>query len=266
MKIVSLLLVIALVLVFAVGSVTAVTNTITNATTKSYVPTLQDEKFINWMEETDELLYPCLKSINDAVANDEFHKVDRLWREALGICRQAQGERYNHLVSSEMQHVKVEYGNYLNCVESALEYLGKYKSDIVLYRVSSYSYGDYRSKVDGECGVYKKSSADMLEEFLAEVPEPTPTPTPTPKPTPVATQKPTPVATPSPTPEPTPEPSHTPEVELDSDSDGVPDKYDYAPTDPTVQTKEDTKTPGFGVIFAICSLIAVAYLVRRRSR
>ncbi len=64
----------------------------------------------------------------------------------------------------------------------------------------------------------------------------------------------------------TPEPTPTPEVNLDSDSDGVPDKYDYAPNDPTVQTKEDTKTPGFGAILAISSLLVVAYFVRRRSR
>lgn len=51
----------------------------------------------------------------------------------------------------------------------------------------------------------------------------------------------------------------------DSDGDGVPDEHDYAPNDPNVQTKEDVKTPGFGVIFAIGSLLAVAYLVRRRK-
>jgi len=127
-------------------------------------------------------------------------------------------------------------------------------------RRARYGVQDYKG-IDQECRDWmcqmrdcQRSSTNMLEKLLAEVPEPTPTPTSTPKPTPIAT--------PSPTPEPTP----TPEVELDSDSDGVPDKYDYAPNDPTVQTKEDTKTPGFGVTFAICSLIAVAYLVRRRSR
>jgi len=54
-------------------------------------------------------------------------------------------------------------------------------------------------------------------------------------------------------------------AEKDSDGDGVPDEYDYAPNDPNVQTKEDVKIPGFGAIFAIVSLLALAYLVLRRK-
>ena len=54
--------------------------------------------------------------------------------------------------------------------------------------------------------------------------------------------------------------------EKDSDGDGVPDEHDYATNDPNVQTKEDIKTPGFGAILAIGSLLAVVYLVLRRRR
>jgi len=42
------------------------------------------------------------------------------------------------------------------------------------------------------------------------------------------------------------------------------DKYDYAPNDPTVQTAENIKIPGFGTILAIGSLLVVAYFVIRR--
>ena len=52
--------------------------------------------------------------------------------------------------------------------------------------------------------------------------------------------------------------------EIDSDGDGVPDEYDYAPNDADVQTKADVETPGFGVIFAIGSLLVVAFGLRRR--
>jgi hypothetical protein len=44
----------------------------------------------------------------------------------------------------------------------------------------------------------------------------------------------------------------------------VPDGYDYAPKDSHVQTKEDVKTPGFSAIFAIGSVLAVAFGVRRK--
>lgn len=52
---------------------------------------------------------------------------------------------------------------------------------------------------------------------------------------------------------------------MDSDNDGVPDKYDYAPYDPKVQTKSDIKTPGFEVMFAITGLLVVTYLLKRRK-
>lgn len=51
-----------------------------------------------------------------------------------------------------------------------------------------------------------------------------------------------------PTPTPTPLPtvaSTVPPALIDLDDDGVPDKYDYAPYDPDMQTQNDIKTPGF---------------------
>ena len=56
----------------------------------------------------------------------------------------------------------------------------------------------------------------------------------------------------------------TPTVLVDSDGDGVPDQYDYNPYDPDIQSRRDTKTPGFEAVFAVVGLLAVAYLFRRR--
>jgi PGF-CTERM protein len=53
--------------------------------------------------------------------------------------------------------------------------------------------------------------------------------------------------------------------EKDSDGDGVPDQYDYAPYDPNMQSRNDIRTPGFEAVFAIAGLLAVAYLLRRRG-
>ena len=52
--------------------------------------------------------------------------------------------------------------------------------------------------------------------------------------------------------------------EKDTDSDGVPDKYDYDLYDPNVQSRGDVKVPAFEAVFAIVGLLAVAYLSRRR--
>jgi hypothetical protein len=62
-------------------------------------------------------------------------------------------------------------------------------------------------------------------------------------------------------------------VLVDSDGDGVPNKYDYAPYDPNIQTERDIipeatptpKPPGFDVIFAIIGLLTIAYFLRRRK-
>jgi hypothetical protein len=51
---------------------------------------------------------------------------------------------------------------------------------------------------------------------------------------------------------------------VDSDGNGVPDGYNHTPKDSHVQTKEDVKTPGFSAIFAIGSVLAVAFGVRRK--
>ena len=58
-------------------------------------------------------------------------------------------------------------------------------------------------------------------------------------------------------------PTPTPRVEKDSDDDGVPDEFDYAPNDPDVQTKDDVTTSGVGAIFVICSLL-VGYFVKKK--
>ncbi|MCK4735914.1 MAG: hypothetical protein KAT65_25895 [Methanophagales archaeon] len=60
---------------------------------------------------------------------------------------------------------------------------------------------------------------------------------------------------------------------VDSDRDGVPDKYDYAPYDPNVQTKSDIipettpapEPPGFDVILTISGLLTTAYLLKRKN-
>ncbi len=122
---------------------------------------------------------------------------------------------------------------------------------------------------------------------IAVTTTPTPTPiqpTPSSTPTPTSTPSPTPTQTPSHPPVYTPAPMHTPTLSpisspsptptlVDSDGDGVPDRYDYAPYDPNVQTKSDIKPettptpqpPGFEVPFVIVGLLLVAYLIKRRK-
>jgi PGF-CTERM protein len=113
---------------------------------------------------------------------------------------------------------------------------------------------------------------------VATTPTPTsiPSSTPTPSPTPTQTPSPSPIYTPAPmhtpTQSPISSPSPTPTL-VDSDDDGVSDRYDYAPYDPNVQTKGDIKPettptpqpPGFEVLFVIVGLLLVAYLITRRK-
>ncbi len=105
---------------------------------------------------------------------------------------------------------------------------------------------------------------------------PSPTSTLTPSPTPTQTLSPSPIYTLAPTHTPTPSPISSPSPTptfVDSDGDGVPDRYDYAPYDPNVQTKGDIKPettptpqpPGFEVLFVIVGLLLVAYLIKRRK-
>ena len=89
-------------------------------------------------------------------------------------------------------------------------------------------------------------------------------------PTIIPTKSPTPISTPAPAFTPTPTPIS---ALVDSDGDGIPDKYDYAPYDPNIQTERDIipeatptpKPPGFDVIFAIIGLLIIAYFLRRRK-
>ncbi len=261
-----IVIVIALVLVFALVSVTDVKSKITTATPKPYVPTIQDDKFMNWMAGTDETLDSYRQSVFNATEDEDYFRLVMLCEEASGICDQARTERYDYQVSTRMLPVKDEYGVYLNCLKTAFDYIGRHADDIARYGAQG---SDVEIEQEKRDWLYRirdchTSSADMLEKLLAEVPEPTPTPKPTRIFKPVATPSPTIVSTPVPTPVATPSPA--PEVELDSDGDGVPDRNDYAPNDPAVQAKGDIKTPGFGVILAIGSLIAVAYLVLRRRK
>jgi hypothetical protein len=80
-------------------------------------------------------------------------------------------------------------------------------------------------------------------------------------PTIIPTKSPIPISTPAPAFTPTPTPIS---ALVDSDGDGVPDKYDYAPYDPNVQGKSDIKTPGFEAIFAIVGLLLGTHFLRRR--
>ena len=125
-------------------------------------------------------------------------------------------------------------------------YPGDYSITISLFRNSRFvvymdANLDYAEDVTAV-----KTLPKMIDTKLEQIKVPTPTPYLSSTPPP---------ATPRP----------TPQLKKDSDGDGVPDEYDYAPYDPNVQTKSDVKTPGFGAIFAIAGLFAVVYLLRRRK-
>ena len=107
----------------------------------------------------------------------------------------------------------------------------KYANTADMYR--GYDYVD-------SAQIHIDNCENLIETFLAEIGVETPEVTPTLTPTP------------------------TPQEIKDSDGDGVPDDYDYAPNDPNVQSQADVKTPGFDAIFAICSLLAIAVGLRRR--
>ncbi len=85
--------------------------------------------------------------------------------------------------------------------------------------------------------------------------KPIPTPMPTPIPILAPTLKPASSSISTPTPVPT---------FIDSDKDGVPDQYDYAPRDPNVQSRRDIKTPAFEAIFGVVGVLIVAYLLGRK--
>lgn len=65
------------------------------------------------------------------------------------------------------------------------------------------------------------------------------------------------------TPEPTPK--ETPSIIIiDSDSDGLPDEYDYDPYDPNIKSQSDFILIWFGTFVVIAAIIVVGYFVIRR--
>jgi len=214
----------------------------------AYTPTEEDVEYLEWQLETLDsvIIY------SDLMLSEEYDlDVMELWAgKGYDFCKKALIEIDQFDVSSEMEPSKREFKLYLQDRKQAFYY---------------YERGaKYLDVDDIDTGVsYSESAVEHLTKSTDLLPEIT-----LPSPTPEAIS--TPEVTPSPTPEETPTPVVTPtpppQLEKDSDGDGVPDEYDYAPSDPNVQTKEDVETPGFGAIFAIGSLLAVAYLVLRRRR
>ncbi len=149
--------------------------------------------------------------------------------------------------------------NYVNSTDSK----GRVEFTVTFREPGYYGYKAYTLK---QKEIYIKYGSSIADEIDVGIPEEIekfyvePVQTSTLKPTHLSELAPMPPET---TPMPHIETKPIPQV--DSDSDGVPDEYDYAPHDPEVQTKSDAKTPGFGAIFAIGGLFAVAYLILRRK-
>ena len=61
-------------------------------------------------------------------------------------------------------------------------------------------------------------------------------------------------------------PKETVSIIIDSDSDGVPDDYDYDPYDPNIKSQSDFILIWLGTFVVIAVIIAVAYLWIRRQR
>lgn len=190
-------------------------------------PTEEDFEFMEWVINTIES-FDLYSELSRSALEDKDYEALEVW-EGLQYfqLKDALNEIDQFDVSAEIQPLKDEFKLYLQDKKQSSYYLRRYAK--------------YRDIDDFDaCISYQESANEHLGRFtylLQSAKE---------------SAAPTPEVTPSP--------------EKDSDGDGVPDEYDYAPNDPNVQTKEDIKTPEFGAIFAIGSLLAVAYLVLRRRR
>ena len=232
----SIVLVIASVVVFSLVSVPEVAS--------AYTPTEEDKEYIEWILDNSVRGQVYGDLILDALNDADFDDLEMWYGKEYDFYKESLEEIEQFDVSPELQPIKNEYKLALQDLKQA-SYYGE--------RWAKYLDSDDADKSISyrESGIeHMKKTIALSEEFLSEFTTPSPT----------TEETPTPVVT----------PSLIPQVEKDSDGDGVPNEYDYAPNDPNVQTKEDIKTPGktpgFGAIFAIGSLLAVAYLVLRRKR
>lgn len=213
--------------------------------TKAYTPTSEDQDFVNWMGDTQGILDSHQGNIKSAGINNDYKEQARWYRSTYDCCKKALDEIDFYGVSPEVQPAKDEYKLYLQDLKWSAYY-----DEIATSSFDEKAKGEARRTA---C-IYYDSAYEHWEKFFDLIPpipissnggiftigpldtNATPSQFITPIPTPTLT--PTPVVTIAPT-SPTPSPTFTP-----------------APT---------PSAPGFSTVFAIGSLLGVAYLVLRRS-